>query len=311
LGRVPLVIRGQPHFFNLPSLNIKFQADIVFQTAFDEAVKDGMMSEDEKIITLYRRELWNDDLEFELKKLKDSIDNLKLRLYMDRIRPNRLAALREELAETRERIIQLDTKRAVLDSLTCHGYATSAKLEFFMTKIVKPFSEDLIDDYVTNYHKTFTPERQLRFVARNEPWRTMYVSLKTRALKVKPYNWGVDQRGLILWSKMYDNIFNCEDKPENWVIEDDDLLDGWMIWFNRERKLDKKEKGKRSLTNKGGYNESFIFIDEEDDGRGIEELNSPLENAIKRRKLDEIPKDRAVNVTTMAVAQEQMRGANG
>lgn len=273
-------------------------------------MRDGMMTEDDKTIALYQREIWNDDLEDELRRLRNSIDPLKLKLYEERIRPNRFAEVRKELAENRDRILELDIQRSALDSMTCHGYATTCKLEYIISKTVKPYIEDSIDDYVTGYYKTFTPEGQLRFVARNEPWRTMFVSLKTRALKVKPYNWGIDQRGLILWSKMYDGIFNFEDKPESWVIEDDDLLDGWMQWFNREKKRDKKEQGRKSL-NKPGYNETFIFIDEEDDGRGVEALNSPLEQALKRRKLQEIPKDRAVNVTAMAVAQEQMRGSNG
>lgn len=303
-GRIQLDIG----LFTLPSMKTKFEADYEYELSYNEALKDGLMSDDDKIIELYHRGIWSDVLEEELKRLKKGLDNLKYQLYDNRMRPNRLQDIRQQLKQDRERILELENLKGSFDSISASGHAAAVKIEYIISKTVRPFKDDCMEDYLLNYYKIYTPERLLRYVARHEPWRTMYLSLKTRAITVKPSRWGIDQRGLILWSKMYDNINNYEQKPENRVIEDDDMLDGWMIHVNKEKKKDSKDRGGPI---KEGFNETFIFIDEEDDGKAVAELNSPLENALRRRKLSEVPKDRAVSVTSMSTAQEQMMMAKG
>jgi hypothetical protein len=303
-GRIQLDVG----LFTLPSIKTKFEADYQYELSYKEALKDGMMNDDDKIIELYRRGIWSDLLEEELVRLKKGIDSLKYQLYDNRMRPTRLEQFRQQIQQDRERILELESIRGTFDSMTASGYAAAVKIEYIISKTVRPFKDDAMEDYLLNYYKIYTPERQLRYISRHEPWRTMYLSLKTRAISVKPSRWGIDQRGLILWSKMYDNINNYEKKPESWVVEDDDMLDGWMLYINKEKKREERDSGRPA---KQGFNETFIFIDEDDDGKAVDEMNSPLERAMKRRKLAEVPRDRAVNVTSMSTAQEQMMMVKG
>ena len=71
----------------------------------------------------------------------------------------------------------------------------------------------------------------------------------------------IDQKNIIVWSRMYDNIQESMDCPSDDVIQDDDMLDGWFIV---QRKKQEKEKAKAELesglTNSKISNSDEIFV---------------------------------------------------
>ena len=64
-----------------------------------------------------------------------------------------------------------------------------------------------------------------------------------------------------MWSSLYDNIQESPDCPSNEVINDDDMLDGWMIIQKRNREQAKLQKdAENKFGNKKISNADEVFI---------------------------------------------------
>ncbi|NBO23389.1 hypothetical protein EBU94_08655 [bacterium] len=59
---------------------------------------------------------------------------------------------------------------------------------------------------------------------------------------------------------MYDKIYEHPECPQDDIINDDDALDGWMIYQKQKNDLQKKEKGVDSMLSGKIKNSSEIFL---------------------------------------------------
>jgi hypothetical protein len=94
---------------------------------------------------------------------------------------------------------------------------------------------------------------------------------------------------------MYDSVYDHSDCPEDFVIDDDDMLDGWMLYQKEKIKRDKTKEGISSLHKNA--QEVFIMGQSAEDFERISDLNDNYSksiidsrlNAVKRKgQLDEL-----------------------
>tara|TARA_B100001769_G_C22105678_1_gene597318 strand:- start:2482 stop:3000 length:519 start_codon:yes stop_codon:yes gene_type:complete len=121
-------------------------------------------------------------------------------------------------------------------------------------------------------------DSQIRELARNEPWRSLWSMRESAGIKLfinKDFQELTNnQKNLIVWSQLYDNIRESMDVPPDEVIEDDDMLDGWFIEQGRKRKREVKKKHlEDSLTNKDITNKDEVYVmSKKDDSSGIQDI---------------------------------------
>lgn len=81
-------------------------------------------------------------------------------------------------------------------------------------------------------------------------------------------DWNINQVHLAFWSNFYDNIFEHPERPENKVIDNDDLLDKWVRDKTKEmEELQKKNRHTKNYgsSSKSAYDhEDVIIFDEEE-----------------------------------------------
>ena len=97
-----------------------------------------------------------------------------------------------------------------------------------------------------------------------------------------------DQKNVIVWSKMYDNVYENPECPNEEVIKDDDLLDGWFIYQQEKHKEEAlKNDIQDRVTNPRmtGAQEVAIMAYNQEDVENINKLNSPV---ARRNKADRI-----------------------
>src|SRR5690606_12972110 len=101
-----------------------------------------------------------------------------------------------------------------------------------------------MDKLMRLYMSNYLDETTLRDLAKNQPWHDIWYSAK----KNNGYVFNRDatklsdeQRKLILWSSLYDNIKEYSEPPSDEIIKDDLRLDGWLIKQNREEKVKKRD----------------------------------------------------------------------
>ena len=101
-----------------------------------------------------------------------------------------------------------------------------------------------------------------------------------------------DQKNLLAWSTMYDNIYESPDAPSEDVINDDDLLDGWTILQKKKRE---REKAQAELEAKmgdkaQGAGEIFLMAGSKNDAERIETMNDVNATMTKKERLHTIRK---------------------
>ena len=108
-------------------------------------------------------------------------------------------------------------------------------------------------------------------------WRSYWTSSKNGAsLFVGSVSeWSDDQRVLASMSRMYDNVYEHPECPSDQVIEDDDMLDGWMILQRRLVDAQKKKTAVDALHPKlRNAQEVFIMTNDSQEAEEIKSFNT-------------------------------------
>jgi hypothetical protein len=128
----------------------------------------------------------------------------------------------------------------------------------------------------------------IKILARSSIWKSYWSAHKNNTVfDGSVCEWTDDQRTLFKISQMYDNIYEHPDCPDDIVINDDDMLDGWMIFQQREQSKLKKQKSLESSNNKmKNANEVFLFPKTQEEFSDVISLNSDENKMIIKEKMD-------------------------
>jgi muconolactone delta-isomerase len=118
---------------------------------------------------------------------------------------------------------------------------------------------------VDEWQSHFISESKSRELARNDPWKSLWVTRESSGftLFANPPNTELtyNQKNILIWSQMYDNIQESMECPNKEVIEDDDMLDGWFIIQHKKREKDRVEKEfENSTKNEKIKNAPEVFV---------------------------------------------------
>jgi hypothetical protein len=84
---------------------------------------------------------------------------------------------------------------------------------------------------------------------------------------------------------MYANIAEHSECPTDDIINDDDALDGWMVFQRRQRDKHRTQKEVDTLLNKHKDSEEiYIVADDPAQIQKINDLNNPQAQMIKRQR---------------------------
>ena len=174
------------------------------------------------------------------------------------------------------------------------GYASAQKQEFILLYTVllnkKKFLEGfginatVLDRILTLIYNKSISGQNYRIIARSDAWREYWRAAKNRPFPQFDY-FTDEQIHLLNFTYMYDSIYNSPECPEDVVIEDDDMLDGWMIQQKREMEEQKTEKRSDKFADKlGGAQEVFMPAHSLEDRRRINDMNPTNVKMIKKQR---------------------------
>lgn len=276
-GKTRVKIDGQRYVVALPQSFDYYIGQEIYQDTFHAAQSEGILSAEDIVGFLLLQKLWDANAEQRLDELKEEMDNLKVRLYQAGIHTNQGQIARKLLNNCREEHKKLFYRRHQYDYVTSEGLACLARNHYlvgaglcnqFGDKIWKngEFWEDgddgLIDQVLLRLRDQQPDELLLREIARTEPWRTYWVSSNKRPFEVTAGDLSEEQRSLIMWSKMYDSIYEHPERPSDDVIQDNDMLDGWWLVEQKERKEKQQQQvaEKQITDNKRIAGSQHVFL---------------------------------------------------
>jgi muconolactone delta-isomerase len=229
------------------------------------------MTEEDMDQWMMENELWtlHDDKKEE--GLKKDIERLKVEIYNARDNAMLASNLRKYIRAGEAQITSHLNKKYIYHQNTCEGIASSERLAwiiknttYFNGKLYN-FEELSLQYVVDEWQSHFISESKSRELARNDPWKSLWVTRESSGftLFANPPNTELtyNQKNILIWSQMYDNIQESMECPNKEVIEDDDMLDGWFIIQHKKREKDRVEKEfENSTKNEKIKNAPEVFV---------------------------------------------------
>jgi len=265
----------------------------VYEESLEEARRDGLMTVEEIEKWMLLCGFWTNLDEESLKKMNTKIEDHKIELYKNFSKKDFVEKERRKLRSLETTCLSYLSKKNVFYSNTCESYAESNRLIYLVklccdATVSKNKIENNIDSIVSEYQKTILPEKDIRFLCRTEPWKSLWSVRSSCQLKLfsneEPT---INQKNLVLWSKTYDGVAESYEPPPKEVIEDDDFLDGWFLHKSREREKESNKKTVEDRLNNSKIKSSqevFIPASSNKEAEMIHNLNDEESKQIIRSR---------------------------
>ena len=282
-----------------------------------------LLSEEEAKQYLHNKKIWTYDDEKALKAAEKNLEDLKEALYKSLYNKNAQDAVRKKIKGTKKAMTEAMGRKYSISPMTLEYHRRSIKNQFLCA--VCTFDEDNKQMYNTKdfgvtdstlmerayeaRENDVITHEDMRDVARNEPWRSYWMVSKqnlfgnpmlnlfgptqSEAVIIPSSHLNAYQRGMVAICKMYDNAAQHPDCPDDEVIDDHDMFDGWMIFENRKSEKDKKKKRLDEIADQKG-DELFFMAETKQEAREIHGVNDETEKMRLERRFDQIRRSEGV-----------------
>lgn len=229
---------------NLKSCNIYTQT-------YDDCLNSGIMTEDFLEDWMIENGLLPQNFASSKKKFISDIDEQKLSMYHSRFEPSKVGRIRYVLNELRSKLNDLLGPKFSYSQNTCEFIANLEKQMFLVKETAfykdKKYKGSNFNRIFAIWQDSLLPEKTIRLLARSDLWKSISYQNKYCGYplfvrhKAPNTDLTMNQRNLLAWSGIYDNVSESMDCPEQMVIDDDDMLDGWFLEQKKKREKQKKE----------------------------------------------------------------------
>ena len=296
-GKVRCVVDDKVYYVCAATPEQKLEASIAYNNVLWECSFHGVMNREEMAQMMIDNGLWTAEEENELSSMHVRLDALKAEMYGQyaTFQSKRVEKTRKMLEKMRQRQSKLSSRKYEYDMYTREGVAELTRLQQLVFANVElnngqmlpqdyisdGFGRSLLDSYMHNRPN----DLQIRELSKTPKWRMLWSSGRQegRVFGVPSARLTDEQQNIIAWSKLYDNIGESSEPPSKDVMDDDDLLDGWLIVEQKKREKEQKEGNTKGT--KRGAQEVFIPAETPDDARRIEAMNDAGANFTKRQRM--------------------------
>ena len=303
-GKLMFKVNDKIYIVNQPDKIVRLHAQRIYNEAYESTIFEGWFTHERLKNLLMFYGLLEKDYKDKMKLMEQTIDNLKMNLYQNRADPVKCKDLTSRLGQLREKHNKLYGILHSLDHYTAEGYAEEVKNNYLLIKTLVDENENLIwcnesdvniiflQSIVFEINKHNISISDFREIARTEPWMSYWRISKGNPFDACPINWTEEQKTLVLFSQMYDNVYQHPDFPGEDVMNNDDMLDGWLLTVKKEQE---KEKTKQKIQRKGDKHqkatEMFIPVSSAEEAKQIDDMNIPQNKLIKIKREQKIQKE--------------------
>lgn len=290
-----------------PTPKEKAIAASIYQKEYKDAILTGLPTEEQLLENYVEIGKWNPEKDVQIEGIKKDIQTLKRGLLDLLFKVNDLERVRELLRRAENKLLELLMERNKLLANSAENYALLCSQRYIISCITEDEDgkcfwqtrQDFNDDEniqlinrlcVLFFERSTVGSQKIREVARSNIWRSLWVVGKdiSTLFDGSVVEWSDNQCNLAYWSHVYDMVYEAYERPSREIIEDDDLLDSWLI--RQGEKIEKRcnKEATESLVKgshkKGDRTEHFIMTDREG-AKKVYDANDNLSRAkIKARQ---------------------------
>lgn len=288
-GDLKLCIKPMKYFQCVEALE-------VYNESYDQSLADGLMTEDESEEMMRSTGIWTEEDDAKVEGIKKDMEKLKIEIYNNRTKAHIRERIRQYIRIAEKALYETVNLKNAYFANTCEGTAALDKTTWIIANTtyhnnkLYDFEDVQVDHVVMKWRESFLEENIIRELARNEPWSSYWRIRENLNIKLfyndEDSEITENQKNLIMWSQLYDNIQESMDAPSNEVVEDDDVLDGWFVVQAKKRQKEKLEKEFNAKTGDKIKNadEVYVMSSSVEENELIENMNDLNSRRIKRER---------------------------
>ena len=297
-------INNNFYILTTPSNQTKYIANELYKKIYEDCLFSDMYFQEDMFDILIQEGIWDENKETRLDGLKKDVDEIKLKLFQVTLNERDNYIVRTQLSKAKTEIEDLEYQRHCYDHVTAEGVALMARQRFLIGCSLKyedgknywensdnwDNPDGLIDKIMELSTQNRIIESEYREIARTDPWTRTWSTCKNPKdiFGVNIIDLNDEQKTLLAWSILYDNVMEHPERPSEDVIEDDDRLDGWMIYHRKQRDKDnfkRKIAQKTSNPNIANAQEVYVMPDTYDEISKIDDLNEGISRIMKSKRM--------------------------
>lgn len=310
-------IRWQEYLFKPNTKEQEYIGWEIYDEVFRQSELEGLYTDDELYSFLLEEHLWDEEKEKMFMGIPKDIEEFKVKLFQLTFKSNERAVARKALGIAKAKYLSLLGERHAYDHLSCAGAASMARSRFLISGSLhskndkEVIGDEVLEKAVQALQGLRIDEEEYRELARTEPWRSLWACRKssTGIFGVPVVDYSDEQRAIVAWSTLYDNVFQHPECPADDVIKDDDMLDGWLIAQRREAdKRKAKKEGEELIGNEKVRNSQEIFLvaDNPEDARKVMDLNDPHAKAVQKLRFKHLKEKGELNEGEMPDTRQRV-----
>lgn len=303
-GSVNISIDTEMFVLLPPSRDVRYQASEVYRRVREECYLQGVLSDDEVADLMVAKHIYTAEDERQRNLLIEKLDDMKVGLFENFFKSNNRILIRRAIDKGRAELGRLEGLKHSLDYVSCGGVAAAARMRYLVGySLVTPGGrhhwegedawerpDTAVDEAMEHLIGLRLTEGEMRELSRTDPWRSLWNARQHagRGLFDLPAaDLSDDQRYLMMWATIYDNVRDHPACPDDGIIEDDDMLDGWMIKQKKTRESQRAKKhGDETISERvKKADEIFVVAQTVADARRIESMNDDVASIIKGQRL--------------------------
>lgn len=303
-----------------PDINLKYQAEIYAQDEYDKNKYNEWISEKEIIYFLIDLGMWTLDGDHKLNKIEQDIDNTKIELYKSFLNPTKQKTIRKQLDKLKNQYNRLYTVRHSFDYITIEGYCNNIKNDYILANSILNMDNKLVfdcdndvDGFLLKNISSHLSQNSLEIstfkkIARSALWRNYWSANKNNLFDKPVINWTDEQKTLVVLTKMYDSVSEHPESPPDLVIEDDDMLEGWMILQRKENEKEKnKRRNEKVLPGKlNNAQEVFLMANSKEEAQNIYSMNDQQSIGIIKERQNLLSKGHSIKEQNLPDVQRDI-----
>lgn len=319
-GKLYFYFKGDKYELRSADNNLRYEADLLYDNVIQDEKYNEWIREENMLEVMHNLGLWHNTMNSIIKQLQNKIDNFKVELFQNFAAISKHKKIRNNLQNVKNQLNKILSSKQDFFNHTLEGYASSIKNEFIVCNTLYKDNKKVFN-YKNNNATTYTFFNELiseinkyaigiddiKNVAKSEHWKSYWNANKTNVFSGSVSEWTDDQRGLVNISKMYDSVYEHPECPNDTVINDNDMLDGWMIIQKRKHEKEKNQKTIDELNpNLKNAQEVFLMANNKEDIESILDLNSQEAMFRLNQKIAAINRAGEVNDSQLPDVQMQI-----
>lgn len=272
---------------------------MIYEQHYEDNIYEFILKEDVRSLLLKAElvgQFYDQDMERSVKK----IEKAKIQLYLDYWDRTKTRRNRMVLDNAKKAQVELMSKGMAFDHLTLEHYCETKALQYQISQTLRDFKtkEFILNDqstqsdfekYISLINEHTLDITTIRKLCRNEYWKNYYATGEVNIFGKPVIELNPEQLSMIGTSKMYERVMEHAESPDSKIIEDDDALDGWVLYQSEKAKEEKKKGG--SKTSKIDNSQEVFYMAENKEQRDdILALNSNSSSQIQKNRMNQVMK---------------------